>query len=83
MLSIKFQVYHGGDIYEMILTANSPDPTVEDLQRQIEKQFIIPIKNQRIIFKGQDLHENQQEKLRRYGITNACAIRVIGRKELK
>ncbi|CAF0880697.1 unnamed protein product [Adineta ricciae] len=82
MHCIKFQVYHGGDIYDMVLSTDSSDPSVADLQRQIERQFHIPIKNQRILFKGQDLHENQQGKLRRYGITNACAIRVVGHKEL-
>ncbi len=81
MHCIKFQVYHGGDIYDMILTTNSTDPSVEELQRQIEKQLSIPIDNQRIMFKGQRLHEDRQGKLLRYGITNASPIRVIGRKQ--
>lgn len=65
----------------MVLETNSKDPTVEKLQRKIEKQFGVPIDDQRIMFKGQNLQENRQGKLRSFGITNGSAIRVIGRKK--
>lgn len=77
---LKLQAQHGGDIHEMILSTNSNDPTVEELLRQIEKQLNIPVDEQRVMFRGQNLHENPQEKLRQYGITNATLIRVVGRK---
>jgi hypothetical protein len=78
---LKLQVQHGGDIYEMVLTTNSSDPTVEELQQQIEKQLNIPVDAQRIMFKGQSLHEKPHGKLRRYGLTNTSLIRVVGRKQ--
>jgi hypothetical protein len=78
---LKLQVQHGGDIYEMILPTNSNDPSVEELQQLIEKQLNIPVDAQHIMFKGQNLHEKRQGKLRRYGITNASLIRVVGRKQ--
>jgi len=78
---LKLQVQHGGDIYEMVLVTNSNDPSVEELQQHIEQQLSIPIDSQRIMFKGQNLHEKRQGKLRRYGLTNASLIRVVGRKQ--
>ncbi len=78
---LKLQVQYGGDIYEMILSTKTNDPTVEELQQHIENQLSIPIDSQLIMFKGQNLHEKRQGKLRRYGLTNACLIRVVGRKQ--
>ncbi len=78
---LKLQVQHGGDIYEMILPTKTNDPTVEELRQHIEQQLSIPTDDQRIMFKGQNLHEKPHGKLRRYGITNASLIRVVGRKQ--
>ena len=78
---LKLQVQHGGDVYEMILSTPTSDPTVEELQNFLEQQLSIPNKDQRIMFKGQSLHEKPHAKLRRYGITNASLIRVVGRKQ--
>jgi hypothetical protein len=78
---LKLQVQHGGDIHEMVLTTQSNDPSVEELQQYIEQQLSIPMDDQRILFKGQNLHEKRQAKLRRYGLTNASLIRVVGRKQ--
>jgi hypothetical protein len=78
---LKLQVQYGGDVNEIILPTNSSDPTVEELQQHIEKQLNIPINAQRIMFRGQNLHGTPEGKLRRYGITNASLIRVVGRKQ--
>jgi hypothetical protein len=78
---LKLQVQHGGDINDFILPTNSSDPTVEELQQHLEKHFNIPVQAQRVMFRGQNLHEKPEGKLRRYGITNASLIRVVGRKQ--
>ena len=78
---LKLQVQHGGDVYEMILPTKSNDPSVDELQKYLEEQLSVPVDGQRIMFKGQSLHEKPQGKLRRYGITNASLIRVVGRKQ--
>ncbi|CAF3293608.1 unnamed protein product [Rotaria socialis] len=78
---LKLQIQYGGDVSELILSTNSSDPTVQELQQHIEKQLNIPAEVQRIMFKGQNLHEKPEGKLRRYGITNASLIRVVGRKQ--
>ena len=78
---LKLQVQHGGDINEVVFPTNSNDPTVEELQQHLEKHFSIPVQAQRVMFRGQNLHEKPEGKLRRYGITNASLIRVVGRKQ--
>lgn len=78
---LKLQVQHGGDIHEMILPTESNDPSVEELQKYLEQQLNIPANEQRIVYKGQNLHEKPTNKLRRYGITNTSLIRVVGRKQ--
>ena len=78
---LKLQVHFGGDVSEIIFPTHSSDPAVEELQQHIEKQFNIPVHAQRIMFKGQNLHDDPQGKLRRYGITNASVIRLVGRKQ--
>ena len=78
---LKLQVQHGGDIFEMVLPTKTSDPTVEELQKYLEQQLSIPIDAQRVMFKGQNLHEKREGKLRRYGLTNGNLIRVVGRKQ--
>ena len=65
----------------MILATKTGDPTVEELQKSIEEQLNIPVASQRVMFKGQNLHEKSQGKLRRFGLTNTSLIRVVGRKQ--
>lgn len=78
---LKLQVHFGGDVSEIVFPTNSSDPAVGELQQHIEKQFNVPVHAQRIMFKGQSLHDDPQGKLRRYGITNASVIRLVGRKQ--
>ncbi|CAF0747156.1 unnamed protein product [Didymodactylos carnosus] len=75
---LKLQVQHGGDIHDVILATNSNDPCVEELQQHLQNQLNIPQDQQRIMFKGQNLHDKPEGKLRRYGITNTSLIRVVG-----
>ena len=59
---LKLQVQHGGDIYEMILvTKTQMIQLLKNLQQYIESELSIPIDSQRIMFKGQNLHEKPKE----------------------
>lgn len=78
---LKLQVQHGGDVYEVILPTETNDPSVEELQKYLEQQLNVPVETQRIVFKGQNLHEKPTTKLRRFGITNTSLIRLVGRKQ--
>jgi hypothetical protein len=78
---LKLQVQHGGDINDVVFPTNSHDPTVEELQQHLEKHFNIPVQEQRVMFRGQSLHEKPESTLRGYGITNTSLIRVVGRKQ--
>jgi hypothetical protein len=63
----------------MIVPTNG-DATVRDFQAEIERQFFVPIEVQRLVFKGQSLHDKQNYSLRAFGITNSSLIRLVGRK---
>lgn len=78
---LKLQVQFGGDVSEIIFPTNSSDPTVEELLQYLEKQFSVPTHVQHVVFRGQNLHEKPESKLRSYGITNASVIRLVGRKQ--
>ena len=78
---LKLQIQYGGDISDFLFPTESSDPKVEELQQHIEKQLNIPIHAQHVMFRGQNLHEHPQGKLRQYGITNASLLRVVGRKQ--
>ena len=56
------------------------DPNVRDFQAEIERQFFVPIAVQRLVFKGQSLHDKPNYTLRAFGITNSSLIRLVGRK---
>lgn len=56
------------------------DPLVSDLMAAIEQQLSIPADTQRLMFKGQNLHENRSASLKEFGICNSNKIRCVGRK---
>jgi hypothetical protein len=58
----------------------SGDPTVADLMFAIQQQLSIPIDTQRLMFKGQNLHETRDALLKDFGICNSNKIRCVGRK---
>ena len=56
------------------------DPSVADLMEAIEQQLSIPTDTQRLMFKGQSLHENRTASLGQFGICSSNKIRCVGRK---
>jgi hypothetical protein len=56
------------------------EPIVADLIVAIEQQLSIPAETQRLIFKGQDIHNYRESSLRSFGICNSNKIRCVGRK---
>ncbi len=56
------------------------EPIVADLIVAIEQQLSIPAETQRLIFKGQNIHEHRETSLRCFGICNSNKIRCVGRK---
>jgi hypothetical protein len=58
----------------------SVEPLVADLMVAIENILSVPVGTQRLVFKGQSLHEFPREPLRNFGVTNSNKIKCIGRK---
>ena len=56
------------------------EPLVADLMIAIEQQLSILAETQRLIFKGQNLHEFRDQSLSSFGIYNSNKIRCVGRK---
>ena len=56
------------------------EPLVADLMVAIEQQLSIPAETQRLIFKGQNIHEFRDQPLKNFGVTASVKIRCVGRK---
>lgn len=56
------------------------EPLVADLMVAIEQQLSIPAETQRLVFKGQSLHDYRDQPLRVFGVCNSNKIRCVGRK---
>ena len=56
------------------------EPLVSDLMQAITQQLGVVIDTQRLIFRGQKLHETPSEPLKNYGVCNSNKIRCIGRR---
>lgn len=53
---------------------------VADLMLAVEKNLSVPGDCQRLIFRGQNLHERRDQPLSVFGIYNSSVIRLVGRK---
>jgi hypothetical protein len=56
------------------------EPIVADLMVAIEQQLSVPAETQRLMFKGQSLHEFREEPLRNFGVCNESKITCAGRR---
>jgi hypothetical protein len=79
MKFMKLQVEFGGDINE-VMVPYTGEPLVADLMVAIEQQLSILAETQRLMFKGQNLHEFREYPLSSFGIYNSNKIRCVGRK---
>ncbi|CAF0958705.1 unnamed protein product [Brachionus calyciflorus] len=79
MQYMKLQIEFGGDINEIMIPFVG-DPLVADLMVAIEQQLSVPADTQRLVFKGQNIHEFHDQPLRMFGICNSNKIRLVGRK---
>jgi|LakMenEpi03Aug12_release.lakeMendotaPanAssembly.Ray.scaffolds.fasta_scaffold1788811_1 hypothetical protein len=55
-------------------------PLVADVMVAIERNLSVPAETQRLMFKGQQLHEYRDQPLSVFGIYNTNLIRLVGRK---
>ncbi len=53
---------------------------VADLMLAVEKNLSVPADYQRLIFRGQNLHEHRDQPLSVFGVYNSNLVRLVGRK---
>ena len=56
------------------------EPIVADLMVAIEQNLSVPADAQRLVFRGQELHNAREQSLRCFGIYNSSLVRLVGRK---
>lgn len=67
-------------IEHKVLVLYQGEPIVADLMVAIEQNLSVPAETQRIMFKGQSLHEFRDAPLRNFGICNESKLTLVGRK---
>ncbi|CAF0739243.1 unnamed protein product [Didymodactylos carnosus] len=72
-------VLHGSDRYEVHLHMER-EPLVRDLQEELEKKARVMVANQKLMFRGQRLHQCPDTSLSSLGIFNGNQIILIGEK---
>lgn len=72
---IKLEVYFGADRQTIMITRNQ-DLVVRDVMEEVEKTFRIPISEQVMFHKGNNLTEHSEASLEALGVENNHPIRV-------
>lgn len=75
---LKVEVQHGSDRHQLILKGQNKNITVADLQMELERITAVPIKDQRLFFKAQELHTTPYKTLKECDIENNHVIKLVG-----
>ncbi len=75
---IKMEVQHGSDRHQIILKGQKNNLTVQDLQTELEKVTAVPVKDQRLFFKSQELHLQPFKKLKDCELENNHVLKLVG-----
>ncbi|KAI3387552.1 hypothetical protein SNEBB_005314 [Seison nebaliae] len=74
---LKIELHHGSDRYPIQIYSNH-QALVEELMYEVENKTRVPMNEQRLIFRGQALHNHKKEMLSRFGIFSGNVIMLIG-----
>ena len=75
---LKIDVQHGSDRHQVILKGHERNVQVQDLQNEIERITAVPVKDQRLFFKSQELHLQPHKTLKECEVENNCLIKMVG-----
>ena len=75
---IKLEVQHGSDRHQIILKGQYKTLTVLDLQNEIERVTAVPVRDQRLFFRAQELHNTPFKTIRECEIENNNMVRLVG-----
>ena len=74
---VKIEIQHGSDRHQLIIKGK-PTLTVLDLQSEIERLTAVPIRDQKLFFKSQQLEQTPYKTLRECEVENNNIIKLIG-----
>ena len=75
---LKVEVQHGSDRHQLILKGHNRNITVSDLQNELQRVTSVPIPEQRLFFKSQELHTTPYKTLKECDIENNHVIKMVG-----
>lgn len=75
---IKVEVQHGSDRHQVILKGQQKTVTVQDLQNELERITAVPVKDQRLFFKSQELHNTPYKTLKECELENNHVVKLVG-----
>lgn len=75
---IKLEVQHGSDRHQILMKSVNRNVTIQDLQNELEKVTTVPLRDQRLFFKAQELNQTPFKTLKEYDIDNNSVIKLVG-----
>jgi hypothetical protein len=75
---IKITVQHGSDAHSLILKGLTKNVTVVDLQTELERITTVPMREQRLFFKAQELNTAPYKTLKEFDIENNSVVKMVG-----
>ncbi|CAF1156405.1 unnamed protein product [Adineta ricciae] len=74
---LKIEVFHGSDRHILILRSTN-NLRIGDLMEELQRITTVPVQNQKLFFRGQELQNMKDRTLREAGIDNNAQVRLIG-----
>ena len=75
---LKLEIQHGSDRIPLILKGQNKNLTVLDLQNELERVTAVPLNDQRIYFRSQELHLFTHKSLKECGLENNNTVKLVG-----
>ena len=69
---------HGSDRHQMILRGQNKTLTVLDMQNEMERVTAVPVRDQRVFFKSQELHMTPFKTLKECDLENNNIVKMVG-----
>ncbi|UJR10642.1 hypothetical protein I4U23_014837 [Adineta vaga] len=74
---MKLEVFHGSDRHVMILRSSN-NIRIIDLMEELQNITTVPVQNQKLYYRGQELQTMKERSLRDVGLDNNAQVRLIG-----
>ncbi|UJR35185.1 hypothetical protein I4U23_027952 [Adineta vaga] len=74
---LKIEIFHGSDRHILILRSTN-NLRIADLMEELQRITTVPVQNQKLFFRGQELQNVKDRTLREAGIDNNAQVRLIG-----